>query len=97
MAPLNGANDVEALYNGSNSHNGTAGSPAIQSTYVDSRSGKQVDVAKVRVLLLHIMPSGILADSCRSTALVILAHTSCTVCHVSTRFEADLVLIYTSG
>jgi hypothetical protein len=48
MAQLNGSNDVEAPYNGANGHNGTVGSPAIQSAFLDSRSGKHVDVGKVR-------------------------------------------------
>jgi hypothetical protein len=47
MAPLNGSNDVEAPYNGANGHAGTADNSAIESAFVDSRTGKQVDVEKV--------------------------------------------------
>ena len=47
MAQLNGSNDVEAPYNGANGLSGTAGSPAIQGSFVDSRSGKNIDVEKV--------------------------------------------------
>ena len=82
MAPLNGSNDVEALYNGSNGHNSTAGSPAIQSAFVDSRSGKQVDVEKVRMPLLHraTTPLEQLMSqqlSCQSRTMCWLQHLPC--------------------
>ena len=95
MAQLNRSNDMEAPYNGANGHAGTADNSAIESAFVDSRTGKQVDVEKVMhgaACSLYVPAtrhSAILGHSCRtgcccpSTRTVKAAKLcQCGVCHV---------------